>query len=232
MRWRRSSPRPTSDASRTSWSFPSPARRRSEQSRLKQLRLAQLRLRRTFTATGLPRTEQSEVSGINEVDRPAHWPSLALAAALAIVLESTWLSRLHLRGGSLDLVVVFVAWYAATAGASKGLLYGALCGMAEDALAVRTGAAHMLALGLTGAVCGLGSRFVLPDSVFAIAGIVAVGTVLSDAIFWSTMSMGGFPDGLGSLHFHRSLWSALLGVMTFVILWSTSTWLRNRNGSR
>ncbi|TAM89618.1 hypothetical protein EPN42_07280 [bacterium] len=172
------------------------------------------------------------MSGINEVDRPAHWPSLALAAAAAIVLESTWLRTLRVHGGALDLLVVFVAWYAATAGARRGMLYGALCGMVEDALAVRTGAAHMLALGLTGAACGWGSRFVLPDSMFAIAGIVAVGTVLSNAIFWSTMSLGGFPDGLGSLHVHRSLWSALLGVIAFVILWSVSRWLRNRNSGR
>lgn len=172
------------------------------------------------------------MSGINEVDRPAHWPSLALAAAVAIVLESTWLRTLHVRGGSLDLVVVFVAWYAATAGPTRGLVYGALCGLVEDALAVRTGAAHMLALGLTGAICGLGSRFVLPDSVFAIAGIVAAGTVLSSALFWSTMSLGGYPDGLGTLHLHRSVWSALLGVIAFAILWSISTWLRNRNSSR
>ncbi|TAM59689.1 rod shape-determining protein MreD [bacterium] len=169
---------------------------------------------------------------MNEVSRPAPWQSLALSAAVAIVLESTWLSHLRLRGGALDLVAVLVAWYAATAGPTRGMIYGILCGLAEDALAVRSGAAHMLALGVTGAICGLGSRFVLPDSVFAIAGIVAAGTVLNSAVFWSTMSLGGYPDGLGTLHFHRSLWSALLGIIAFAILWSVSTWLRNRNGSR
>ena len=172
------------------------------------------------------------MSGINDVDRPARWPSLALAAAIAIVLESTWLRALRVRGASLDLVVVFVAWYAATAGPSRGLLYGALCGLVEDALAIRTGAAHMLALGLTGTFCGLGSRFVLPDSVFAIAAIVAAGTVFNDSIFWATMSIGGYPDGLATLRFHRSVWSALLGAIAFALLWSISTWLRNRNSSR
>lgn len=151
---------------------------------------------------------------------------------MALILQSTWLHALALRGGSLDLLVIFVAWYAATAGTSRGFVYGGLCGLAEDALAVQTGGAHALALGLTGAICGLGSRFVFPDSVFAIAGIVTVGTVANAAIFWAVMSMGGYPAGLGTLHFHRSVWSALLDALVFLVLWSASTWLRNRRRSR
>jgi|SRR5579872_2066423 len=169
---------------------------------------------------------------MNDVDRPARWPSLALAAAVALVLGSTWLHALRFRGGSIDLLVVFVAWYAATAGVSRGLIYGALCGLAEDALAVRTGAAHAFALGVTGAVCGLGTWFVLPDSAFAIAGIVAAGTVINAAVFWATMSLGGYPDGLGALHFHRAVWSALLDALAFFVLWSATAWLRNRHNSR
>ncbi|HVA37597.1 MAG TPA: rod shape-determining protein MreD [Candidatus Dormibacteraeota bacterium] len=169
---------------------------------------------------------------MSDVDRPARWPSLTVAAAAAIVLQATWLHALTLRGGALDLVVIFVSWYAATAGAARGLIYGVLCGLAEDALALRTGAAHGLALALTGVVCGMGSRFVLPDSVLAIAGIVAIGTLVNAGVFWSAMSLGGYPAGLGTLHFHRALWGALLDTLVFLALWSAAAWLRNRQSTR
>ncbi|MDE2572480.1 MAG: hypothetical protein KGM44_08170 [bacterium] len=169
---------------------------------------------------------------MNEVDRPARWPSLALEAAIALVLQSTWLHRLTFRGASIDLLVVFVAWYAATAGPGRGLVFGALCGLAEDALAMQTGVAHTVALALAGAVCGLGSRFVLPDSVFAIAGIVVAGALVNGAVFWAAMSLGGYPAGLGGLHFHRTMWSGLVDVVCFLVLWSAWAWLRNRQSIR
>ena len=138
------------------------------------------------------------------------WLTAAVAAQATIVHYFT------LRGVAPSFVLVVVVWYAIRVDAQRAAVYGLLAGACEDALSAGTGAAWMISTSLTAVLAGLLSRGFFADSIPLVSAVTATATLLRALLFWIVMALGGYPAGLGAMHFHAALLQAALNVTVAV----------------
>ncbi|HZV77630.1 MAG TPA: rod shape-determining protein MreD [Candidatus Babeliales bacterium] len=144
------------------------------------------------------------------------WYVAAAWLAAAIVAQATIVHYLAFRGAVPSLVLVVVVWYAIRVDARRAAIYGLAAGICEDALSAQTGAAWMISTGLVAVVASLLSRGFFADSLPLAAAVTAVATLLRSLLFWIVMALGGYPAGLGAMHFHAALAQAALNVAVIV----------------
>ena len=144
----------------------------------------------------------------------AGWLVLALIAQVSIV------HRLAIRNVEPSLVLVAVVWYAIRVEPWRAAAYGALAGLAEDALAYGTGGAWTIATTGVAILASLVSRGFFADSLPLVATITFCATLARELFFWVTMAFEGYPPGLGMMHFHEALLEGVLNaaVMMAVML--------------
>lgn len=150
--------------------------------------------------------------------RGPSWERAALLLALALLAQVTFLHFVTLRGATVSVVLIAVIWFAIGADARRAAIYGFAAGFCEDMLATGTGGAWTISTTLTALLAGALSRGFFADSIPLVAGIVVLSTLVRDLLFWLVMQAQGYPPGLGSLHFHRALWQAVLNGMFVVAL--------------
>jgi rod shape-determining protein MreD len=134
----------------------------------------------------------------------AGWLLLALIAQISIM------HRLSIRAVEPSLVFVAVVWYGIRVEPWRAAAYGALAGIAEDALAFSyTGGAFTISTTLAGIFACLITRGFFSDSLPLVATITFFATLVRQLIFWVTMGFEGYPSGLGVIHFHEALLQAI-----------------------
>jgi rod shape-determining protein MreD len=150
---------------------------------------------------------------------------LALGVA-AVLLQSTLLHGLALRGGQLSLVTILLVWTGLRCGVVAGGWLGLCCGLLEDALA--GGAANILSATLVGFFSGtLANRF-FSDSLPLFLSAIACATGIR---FIAAYLYLEFIDGERALFVpmsHAFVWSALLncavGAVVLLALRAHSHW--------
>jgi cell shape-determining protein MreD len=138
---------------------------------------------------------------------PAWW-KIALAVYIALLLQTTLVARLDLRGGRLSLVLLVLLWFARHAGVRRALRFGAIVGICEDALA-STGIAWTIADGAIGAMTAALARTPVGDSLLLAAPTVALLTVARYAVFVTTLSLERRSASITPLHWHAVLWQGV-----------------------
>jgi rod shape-determining protein MreD len=141
---------------------------------------------------------------IPRVTAPA-WYISAGWLALALVAQVSVLHRIAIRNVEPSLVLVAVVWYAIRVEPWRAAAYGALAGVAEDALAYGTGGAWTISTTAVAILASLISRGFFADSLPLVATITFCATLVRQLFFWITMAFEGYPSGLGMMHFHEAL---------------------------
>lgn len=141
------------------------------------------------------------------------WWAAALALAVALLLQIELLPLVRVHNAPVSLVLIVVVWYAVRADVFHAAVFGLIAGLLEDVFATGTGAGWTIATTLTAVCAGMLSRGFFADSIPLFAIIVAITTVVRDAIFWIVMWLQGYPQGYGSIHFHQTLWQSLLDAL-------------------
>ncbi|MGC1379890.1 MAG: rod shape-determining protein MreD [Candidatus Baltobacteraceae bacterium] len=145
------------------------------------------------------------------------WYVAAGWLVVAVVAQATVVHYLALRNVVPSLVLVVVVWYAIRVNALRAALYGLVAGLCEDALSAQTGAAWMLATGLSAWLASLLSRGFFADSIPLAAAITIVATLLRALVFWVAMASAGYPAGLGLQHFHQALLESALNAAIMIL---------------
>ncbi len=144
------------------------------------------------------------------------WNVAAAWLALALLAQATLVHYLAIRNVVPSLVLVVVVWYAIRVDARRAAMYGLVAGLCEDALSAQTGAAWTIATTAGALAASVLSRGFFADSIPLASSIVLVVTLLRALIFWTVMALGGYPGGLGAMHFHEALLQAALNVVVIV----------------
>jgi rod shape-determining protein MreD len=129
----------------------------------------------------------------------AGWLVLALIAQVSIA------HHLAVRNVEPSFVLVAVVWYAIRVEPWRAAAYGAIAGLAEDALAYGTGGAWTISTTAVAILGSLISRGFFADSLPLVATITFSATLVRQLIFWVVMAFEGYPPGLGMMHFHEAL---------------------------
>jgi rod shape-determining protein MreD len=139
--------------------------------------------------------------------RPKFW-QLALYALCAIVLQSTLLHPLTLRGAHLSLVTILVVWSGLRCGITMGGIVGFLAGLVEDGL----GGAGVNVLGTTliGFAAGLLNPRFFADSLPVFVSAVAGATVLRGIVTYFAMEIGLRERGMFHSYSHEIFWQVVL----------------------
>ena len=144
-----------------------------------------------------------------EPSAPVAW-RVAVALAVALVLQATVLPPLALRGAVPSLVVLLAGWYGVRAGVLRGFTFGLVAGACEDALAGTTGVAWTFATALAAAGAGRLHRTWLADTKLALVpGAAAIG-VLRYTAFAILMRVQARPLALPAAHVKTVLVQAAL----------------------
>jgi len=139
----------------------------------------------------------------------ADWRAAALWLLGAALVQTTALHFLAVRGAVPSLILLVVARFASHAGFRAALLFGAAAGLLEDALAGDTGAGWTIATAIVAVLIWGSARFVFVDSTAIFTALVVVAELVREGLFWSVLSLEGYPPGLG-IHFAKlALASAL-----------------------
>lgn len=144
------------------------------------------------------------------------WNVAAAWLGVALLAQATVVHYLAIRNVVPSLVLVVVVWYAIRVDARRAATYGLVAGLCEDALSAQTGAAWTIATTVCALVASVLSRGFFADSIPLASAIVLVVTLLRALIFWTVMALGGYPGGLGAMHFHEALLQAALNVVVVV----------------
>ena len=144
------------------------------------------------------------------------WHIVALVLVVAIVAQATLLHFVAIRGATPSLVLVAVVWFAIRVDVRKAAIYGLLAGIGEDVLAAGTGGAWTIATTVTAMLTSVLSRGFFADSIPIVAAVTAIATLVRALMFWTVMSLEGYPGGLAGLHFHQALWQSLLDVAVMI----------------
>jgi rod shape-determining protein MreD len=164
---------------------------------------------------------RSNVGGLPPAALPADWRYAAIWLLAAGLVQATALHFVALRGAVPSLIFIVVATYATRAGVVGAILFGAAAGLLEDALAGNTGAAWTIATTVVSLSVALSARVLFTDSVSIFAAIVVVGMLVREALYWTALSLEGYPTGLGS-HFAKLalLSAAYTGLVVLVVAWA------------
>ena len=177
------------------------------------------------TTTSVSRLRGSSERGIRqrqidaEVYRPPRFSVLMLLAALAALLQATWLHRLGLRDAHVDLLTVLIVWTGLRGGVVFGGALGLIGGMLEDALG--GGGANVLGSTLVGFAAGLLSNRFFSDSLPVFVSAVAAGTVVRGAVAYAVTELALGARGTFHRVSHALFWEVLLNcaVAAIALLW-------------
>ncbi|HEY5257726.1 MAG TPA: rod shape-determining protein MreD [Candidatus Baltobacteraceae bacterium] len=146
-----------------------------------------------------------------------------LAALLFQLIAARWFM---LREAVPSALLVAVVYYAMRVDMRRAGVYGLIAGLCADLLG-GTGGAWTIASTLTAIGVGALSRLFFADSLLLAASMAAVATLVRDAIFWIVRSAQGYPAGLAGLHFHQTLWQALLDAVLIAVVILLTRWREN-----
>lgn len=144
------------------------------------------------------------------------WHIVALVLVAAVLVQATLLHFVAIRGATPSLVLVAVVWFAIRVDVRKAAIYGLFAGICEDVLAAGTGGAWTISTTATAMLTSVLSRGFFADSIPIVAAVTAIATLVRATIFWTVMSLEGYPGGLAGMHFHEALWQALLDVVVMI----------------
>jgi rod shape-determining protein MreD len=144
------------------------------------------------------------------------WYVAAAWLAGALVAQATVVHYLAIRNVVPSFVLVVVVWYAVRVDTRRAGLYGLAAGLCEDALSGQTGAAWMIATGLSAMLASRLSRGFFADSIPLASGITVLVTLVRALFFWVVMALSGYPSGLAALHAHEALLQAALNAIVIV----------------
>lgn len=145
------------------------------------------------------------------------WHIVVLVFVLAVVVQATLLHFLAFRGATPSLVLVAVVWFAIRVDVRRAAIYGLLAGICEDVLAAGTGGAWTISTTATAMLTSVLSRGFFADSIPIVAAMTAIATLVRALIFWTVMSLEGYPGGLAGMHFHQALWQTLFNVVVMIV---------------
>jgi rod shape-determining protein MreD len=144
------------------------------------------------------------------------WYVAAGWLALALLAQTTIVHFFAIRSVVPSLVLVVVVWYAIRVNAGRAALYGVIAGLCEDALSLQTGAAWTIATSASALLASGLSQGFFDDSIPFATAIVVAATLARALVFWVVMALGGYPSGLGTMHFHEALAAAGLNAVVMI----------------
>ena len=114
-----------------------------------------------------------------------------------------------------SLVLVAVVWYALRTDIRRAVVFGLIAGACEDILGgaltgAATGGGWTIATTGTALLVGSVSQGFFADSIVVLTAVVAIGTLVRRLIFWSVLSLEGYPRGYAGVHAHQAIWEALM----------------------
>ncbi|MBV9271061.1 MAG: hypothetical protein JO165_08205 [Candidatus Eremiobacteraeota bacterium] len=115
-------------------------------------------------------------------------------------------------------MVIAVVWFSLRSDLIQASIFGLIAGLAEDVFSAGTGAGWTISTTLTAIFVTLISRGFFADSIPLLAIFVAIATLVRDALFWAVMWFQGYPNGYANVHFHQSLWQALLDALAVIVI--------------
>ena len=143
-----------------------------------------------------------------EVFVPPRFWALLLVAVGAIIVQSTLLQPLSLRGAHVSLLTILLVWTGLRCGVTTAGLLGLLSGAIEDALG--SGGVNVLATTVTGLCVGLLNVRFFADSLPVFVSAVGFATVLRGLVTYivSELALGV----RGSFHraSHELVWQCVL----------------------
>lgn len=145
------------------------------------------------------------------------WPVAAAWLIAAILVQATLLHGVAFRGVVPSVVLAVVVWYALRVDLLRAAAFGLAAGVGEDVLAATTGAAWTIATLVAAVVAGLLSRGFFADSIPLAAAITVVATLVRALLFWTIMSLEGYPPGLGAMHAREALLASALNAALIVV---------------
>jgi rod shape-determining protein MreD len=137
--------------------------------------------------------------------------------AIAVVAQATVLHFVAIRGATPSLVLVAVVWFAIRVDVRRAAIYGLFAGICEDVLAAGTGGAWTIATTVTAMLTSVSSRGFFADSIPLVSAVTGIATLVRALLFWTVMSLEGYPAGFAGVHFHQALWQALLDVVVMIV---------------
>jgi rod shape-determining protein MreD len=143
-----------------------------------------------------------------EISVPPRFWVLVLLALAAIIVQSTLLRPLAVRGAHISLVTVLLVWTGLRCGVSTGGALGFIAGLIEDAL--EGGGTDVLATSLVGFGAGLLNVRFFADSLPVFVSAVACATVLRGGVSYLVMEIGLFERGTFHRVSHELLWQVVL----------------------
>ncbi len=135
--------------------------------------------------------------------------AIALLAQIELMHFLTW------RHAEPSLVLVAVVWYALRTDLRRAVVFGLIAGACEDILDgaltdAATGGGWTIATTGTALLVGSLSQGFFADSIPVLTAAVAIGTLVRRLIFWSVLSLEGYPRGYAGIHAHQAIWEALM----------------------
>lgn len=149
---------------------------------------------------------RNKFRSIEIVTGPALGPTIGWTA-LAVFVQTMFAQFAAFHATVPSLVTIAVVLYAAKVGAQRGAILGIVAGLLEDSFA-GSGGAWTIATTITALAAGTVSRGFFSDGFPMLGALVAAAILLRNTIFWTVMSLEGYPRGLATAHFHATLWQA------------------------
>lgn len=167
-----------------------------------------------FRPEGEPRRERVRPEEAEVFVPPRFWV-LVLVAIGAVLIQSTLLRPLSLRGAHISLVTVLLVWTGLRCGISTGGMLGLIAGVVEDALG--GGGANVLATTLVGFSAGLLNVRFFADSLPVFVSAVAGATVLRSIVTYLVSEVGLGVRGSFHRVSHELVWQVVLNSVVAAI---------------
>lgn len=151
-----------------------------------------------------------------EVSVPPRFWVLVLIAVGAIIVQTTLLGSVTLRGAHVSLVTVLLVWTGLRCGISTGGVLGVIAGLIEDALG--GGGANVLATTLVGFAAGLLNVRFFADSLPVFVSAVAGATVLRGMVTYLVMEIGFGERGTFHRVSHELVWQVVMNCIVAAIV--------------
>jgi len=144
-----------------------------------------------------------------------YWWQAAIFLAIALIAQIEFMHFFTWHHAEPSLVLIAVVWYALRTDIRRAVLFGFIAGACEDILGgaltgAATGGGWTIATTGTALAVGSISQGFFADSMVVLTAAVSLGTLLRRLIFWSVLSLEGYPRGYAGLHAHQALWEALM----------------------
>ena len=111
---------------------------------------------------------------------------------IAVIIQSTLLPLISMKGIYPDLPLIIVVSYALLAGQEKGVALGFFAGVLQDLAFGSVFGIHTLSKLTTGYICGLAERKVFKEHVLLPVAAVAVATVFNSLAMFTILFMLGY----------------------------------------